>query len=69
MHPKQGCILKIKQEYRKHIWIAIILFSLIARIGVTLYYGNWVPPKQDDHSYASLAQRLATGHGYTFGEP
>ena len=60
--------VNLQQHYRR-IWIAILLFSVITRVGVALYYGNWVPTEHDDYSYSSLGLRLATGHGYTFDRP
>lgn len=57
------------QQHYKHIWIAILLFSVVTRVGVALYYGNWVPTEHDDYSYSTLGLRLATGHGYTFDRP
>ncbi len=34
--------------------------------GVALYLGDTVPVGKDENSYSLLAQRLATGHGYSF---
>ncbi len=54
---------------RKHytqIWIAVLVFSVLTRVGIAIYYGNWVPTEHDDYSYSTLGWRLATGHGYTF---
>jgi len=52
---------------RRLRWLLIILAaSVLLRVGVAFYYGDWVPPRQDDNSYSQLAWRLATGHGYSF---
>lgn len=56
----------LRHKYHTRIWIAILLFSVITRLGLALYYGNWVPTEHDDYSYSTLGLRLATGHGYTF---
>ena len=49
--------------------IAIIILSVILRVGVALYLGDTVPPAKDEMSYSALAERLATGHGYSFPTP
>ncbi len=49
--------------------MVILIFSVVVRVGVALYYGNWLPLEQDEYSYATLGLRLATGHGYTFDRP
>jgi len=49
--------------------IAIIVLSVILRVGVALYLGDTVPPAKDERSYSVLAERLATGHGYSFPTP
>ena len=41
----------------------------IVRVGVALYLGDTVPPAKDERSYSVLAERLATGHGYSFPTP
>lgn len=52
---------------RERRWLLLILIaSVVLRVAVALYYGDWVPLHQDDNSYSQLAWRLATGHGYTF---
>jgi 4-amino-4-deoxy-L-arabinose transferase-like glycosyltransferase len=51
------------------IWVAILLFSVITRLGLSLYFANAVPTEHDDYSYSTLGLRLATGHGYTFDRP
>lgn len=56
----------LERKHYTRIWIAILVFSVITRLGIALYYGNWVPTEQDEYSYSSLGLRLATGHGYTF---
>ncbi|MFZ0547951.1 MAG: glycosyltransferase family 39 protein [Candidatus Promineifilaceae bacterium] len=50
---------------------AILVLSVILRIGVALYFGNDVSPLPgitDQISYHTLAQRIVEGHGFTFGE-
>ena len=55
---------------RERRWLLIILAgAVLLRVGIALYYGDWVPLRQDDHSYSQLAWRLATGHGYSFHRP
>ena len=49
--------------------IAIIILSVMLRVGVALYLGDTVPPAKDEMSYSVLAERLATGHGYSFPSP
>ena len=61
--------MSFRRTYYTRIWIAILVFSVVIRLGVALYYGNWVPTEHDDYSYSSLGLRLATGHGYTFDRP
>jgi hypothetical protein len=56
----------LQHKHLTRIWIAILIFSVITRLGLALYYGNWVPTEHDDYSYSTLGLRLATGHGYTF---
>ena len=53
-----------------HAWLAaIILLSILLRAGVALYLGDTVPFGKDERSYSVLAERLATGHGYSFPAP
>ncbi len=49
--------------------MAVLLVSVGLRVAVALYYGDWVPADQDEHSYSQLAWRVATGYGYTFDRP
>ncbi len=52
--------------------IAIILISIILRLASAIYMGNQVtdlPGTYDQISYDSLARRVATGHGFSFGQP
>jgi len=49
--------------------MVILVLSVLLRVGVALYFGDWVPPAQDDNSYSHLAARLASGHGYSFDRP
>ncbi|MBN2389385.1 MAG: glycosyltransferase family 39 protein [Anaerolineae bacterium] len=58
--------ITLQHKHLTQIWIAILIFSVITRLGLALHYGNWVPTEHDDYSYSSLGLRLATGHGYTF---
>jgi hypothetical protein len=51
------------------ILIAIVLVSVLLRVGVAVYLGERLPRLQDDYSYSLLASRLAAGHGYSFDEP
>jgi hypothetical protein len=62
----QNLNMTFQHKYYTRIWTAILLFSVITRLGLALYYGNWVPTEHDDYSYSTLGLRLATGHGYTF---
>lgn len=50
---------------------AILLLSVLLRVGVALYMGNTITPLPgvaDQESYHHLAQRLLGGHGFTVGE-
>ncbi|MBN1875710.1 MAG: hypothetical protein JXA33_15910 [Anaerolineae bacterium] len=58
--------VKLQPKYYRYIWLGILLFSVVMRVGVALYYGDRVPAEHDDYSYSTLGLRLATGHGYTF---
>ncbi|MBN1657071.1 MAG: glycosyltransferase family 39 protein [Anaerolineae bacterium] len=52
--------------------VAILVLSVVLRVGVGLYLGDVVPPPPDapdDTSYSYLAARLADGHGYSFDRP
>ena len=62
----QGLEVTLERKRYTRIWVAILVFSVITRLGIALYYGNWVPTEQDEYSYSTLGLRLATGHGYTF---
>ena len=46
--------------------LAIITVAVLLRVGVAIYLGDTTPPGKDETSYAVLAERLATGHGYSF---
>ena len=46
--------------------LAIITVAILLRVGVAVYLGDTTPPGKDETSYAVLAERLATGHGYSF---
>ncbi|MFN2165512.1 MAG: hypothetical protein ACK2U9_04555 [Anaerolineae bacterium] len=62
-------MVKTKHLTPFQILLAILAVSVILRLGIAAYYGNWIPPRQDDQSYSLLAQRLAEGYGYSFGQP
>lgn len=62
----KGTQVTLNRKRYTRIWIVILTLSVAVRLGVALYYGNWVPTEHDDFSYSSLGLRLATGHGYTF---
>jgi hypothetical protein len=52
--------------------IAIIVVSVLLRIAASIYLGNTVvdmPGTNDQISYDALAQRVITGHGFSFGQP
>ena len=46
--------------------IAILALAVLLRVSVALYLGDTVPAGKDETSYATLAARLVTGHGYSF---
>lgn len=46
--------------------LAIMLVAVLLRVGIAFYLGDTTPPAKDETSYAVLAERLATGHGYSF---
>ena len=53
------------------ILIAILLLSILLRLGATFYLGDVIeilPGTYDQVSYHNLALRLLDGHGFTFGE-
>lgn len=59
---------------RRHFPLAaIILLSVLLRVGLALYLGNdlsdWRGGTADQVSYDALAQRVVGGHGFSFGEP
>ncbi len=57
---------------QRKILVAILAVSVLLRVGVSLYLGGTVenlPGTADQVSYHTLAQRVAQGHGFTFGEP
>jgi hypothetical protein len=50
----------------------LLILSVLLRVGVAFYLGDYVPPPPnapDDTSYSLLAERLASGHGYSFDQP
>lgn len=52
--------------------LAILLLSVLLRIGVSFYLGDTVvelPGVSDQLSYHNLALRVMNGHGFSFGEP
>ena len=57
---------------KKPYLIFILAFSVLARLGAALFFGNGVeilPGTFDQLSYHHLALRLIEGHGFTFAEP
>ena len=57
---------------RHSTWlIAILLLSVLLRVGVALYLGDAITETRggtsDQISYDALAQRVAAGHGFSFG--
>ena len=32
----------------------ILTFAILLRIGVAVYYGDWLPARQDDNSYRTI---------------
>jgi 4-amino-4-deoxy-L-arabinose transferase-like glycosyltransferase len=60
------------EDKQRTALIAILVLSVLLRVGVSLYLGSTVenlPGTADQLSYHALAQRVAQGHGFTFGEP
>ena len=52
--------------------VSIISIAIILRLGVAIYMGNQVidmPGIYDQISYDALAQRVVTGHGFSFAQP
>ena len=52
--------------------IGIIIISVLLRVAAAIYLGNNVtdmPGTFDQISYNALAQRVITGHGFSFGQP
>lgn len=48
-------------------WLTVVLaLAVILRVAVAFYLGDSTPPAKDETSYSVLAERLATGHGYSF---
>ena len=61
-------LLNLRQPHFA-LLVLILLVSVLLRVGVAFYLGDQVPPPEnapDETSYAYLAQRLVTGHGYSF---
>ncbi len=59
-----------KQQIRR-LLLAAIVCAVALRLGAALVHGNEVAPLPgvfDQLSYHQLAQRLLTGHGFSFGE-
>lgn len=55
----------------RKILVAIVAFSVVARVLAALYMGNtveWLPGIADQESYHELALRVLGGHGFSFGE-
>lgn len=57
--------------FHPHRWlIAILLLSVLLRVGTALYLGDAITDirggTHDQISYDALAQRVATGHGFSF---
>ncbi|HBY09203.1 MAG TPA: hypothetical protein DEH22_16025 [Chloroflexi bacterium] len=55
----------------KNLLIAILLVSILLRVGAAFYFGNQVvelPGTFDQISYHQLALRVSGGHGFSFGE-
>jgi hypothetical protein len=50
----------------RRVLLAILGLSVVLRVGVAVYYGDWVPAGQDDNSYHTLGAQLARGQGYQF---
>jgi len=65
--PRMGQPTVDPKPRRFFIWI--IVLSILLRVGAALYLGDTVPPAKDEMSYSVLAERLATGHGYSFPSP
>jgi len=62
----------IKALWKNHRWLMIILIlSVSIRISASIYFGDHVedlPGTFDQISYNNLAQRVLSGHGFSFGE-
>lgn len=57
-------------HHERRLLIAIILLSVLLRVGLALALGNNLEETRggtsDQISYDALAQRVATGHGFSF---
>ena len=63
--------MRIMKNSPGRILAAILLLSVLLRVGVALYMGNSIAPLPgvaDQESYHHLAQRLLGGYGFTVGE-
>jgi len=52
--------------------VLLLILSVVLRVGVAFYLGDHVPPRvnaPDETSYSYLAERVATGYGYSFDRP
>jgi hypothetical protein len=57
---------------RPRLLVWLLILSVVLRVGVAFYMGDQVPPPvnaPDETSYSYLAERLATGYGYSFDRP
>jgi 4-amino-4-deoxy-L-arabinose transferase-like glycosyltransferase len=58
-------------KHERRILLAILLLSVLLRVIVALFLGNTIEETRggtfDQISYDALAQRVATGHGFSFG--
>lgn len=58
--------IKFRNGHPHRVLLAVIIASLLMRALVGIYLGNEPARALDEYSYSALAERLATGHGYTF---
>jgi 4-amino-4-deoxy-L-arabinose transferase-like glycosyltransferase len=61
--------LTLSSKLENRMLIAIIVVSILLRVGSSFYMGNKVeafPGVYDQMSYDNLARRILTGHGYSF---
>lgn len=60
------------RSWQQGLLALLYVLSVLLRVGVAFYRGDHVPPPPgapDDTSYSYLAERLATGYGYSFDQP